>query len=817
MATAGRSRAGGFEAIARDVRTSLRSLRATPGFTAVALVILTLGIGASTAIFSVVDAVVLRGLPFDEADRIVAVGRMSRDSVRPGVETVQTLLDWADQQDVFDHLAATSGTIFTVLDGGEPESLTARRVTTDLFALLRVRPAMGRAFTQDELDSRARVVLLSDGFWRRRFGADPRVLGRAIATDNGAWEIIGVMPPGFNYPMGVGKAAVDVWVPFAPAPADRSRAGAGRNFTWTVIGRLKPGVTAAMAQARIQQITDALAAAYPAWFKDAGSIGVVPLRDAIVGGVRSWMMLLLAAVALVLLIACVNVANLMLARATSRERELAVRAALGGTRWQLARGLLVESLMLSAIGTAGGVLLAKWGVAILKASMPGGVPRVGSVAVDLRVLAVAALAATVTGVLFGLAPAIQGSRTDVTQSLRDGGRSATAGIGRQRARGGLVIAEVTLAVLLLVGAGLFISSFMRFTSVDLGIDMKNVFTISAYLNYRDPSWRERGRPMVADVLSRLQKLPGVEAVAGVNNGLPLSGSWSRGPASRPGRPAIDDGEARSGTTSRPTTSRSCASRSCAAADSPTRTRRRASPSRSSTTLPRVSIFPARIRSARRLRSTARTGSSWASCEACVSSGRRQTSARKCTGRSCSRRSAVQTSRSEPTAIRKPCASRRRRPFVKYGPSRRSRSRARSRWYFNTLAAQRKFNMLLLGLFGLLGIVIAGVGIYGVMAYIVAQRTPEIGIRMALGAAPSQILVDVLTRATSDVAIGLALGMASAWALARFVQRFLFEVQPHDRVVYVSVAAVLLTTGVVAALIPARRAARVDPIVALRAE
>ena len=251
----------------------------------------------------------LRGLPFEESDRIVAVGRMSRDAVRPGVETVQTLLDWMDQQDVFDHLAATSGTIFTALDGGEPESLNARRVTTDLFALLRVQPAMGRAFTEDELDSRARVVLLSDGLWRRRFGADPRVLGRTIATDNGAWEIVGVMPPGFNYPMGVGKAAVDVWVPFGPAPADRSRAGAGRNFTWTVVGRLKPGVTVARAQARIQQITDGLAAQYPAWFKDAGSIGVVPLRDAIVGGVRSWMMLLLAAVALVLLIACVNVAT----------------------------------------------------------------------------------------------------------------------------------------------------------------------------------------------------------------------------------------------------------------------------------------------------------------------------------------------------------------------------------------------------------------------------------------------------------------------------------------------------------------------------
>jgi putative ABC transport system permease protein len=817
LATAGRSRAGSFEAIARDVRTSLRSLRATPGFTAVALVILTLGIGASTAIFSVVDAVVLRGLPFDESDRIVAVGRMSPDSIRPGVESAQTLFDWMDQQDVFDQMAATAGTIFTALDGGEPESLNARRVTTDLFSLLRVQPAMGRVFTQDELDRRARVVLLSDGLWRRRFGADPHVLGRTIATDNGAWQVVGVMPPGFNYPIAAGKAAVDVWVPFAPGSADRSRTGVGRNFMWTVIGRLKPGVTVAMAKARIQQITDALAAQYPDWFKDAGAIGVVPLRDALVGGVRSWMMLLLAAVALVLLIACVNVANLMLARATSRERELAVRAALGGTRWQLARGLLVESLMLSAVGTAGGVLLAKWGVAILKASMPGGVPRVASVAVDLRVLAVAALAATVTGMLFGLAPAIQGSRTDVTQSLRDGGRSATAGIGRQRLRGGLVIAEVTLAVLLLVGAGLFISSFVRFTSVDLGIDMKNVFTISAYLNYRDPSWRERGRPMVADVLSRLQKLPGVEAVAGVDNGLPLSGSWSRGPMSRPGRPAIDEGDGAFRHDITPgyfTVMRIpfLRGRGFTDADSATSERvaiindvaaRRYFPGEDPIgqtieidTTNRVIVGI--VRGVRVVGPTSDIGSEVY----------RPLMQSEVGGADF----AIRTY-GDPEAVRESAkaAIRQVRPEQTFPLS------GALEMYFDTLAAQRKFNMLLLGLFGLLGIVIAGVGIYGVMAYIVAQRTPEIGIRMALGAAPAQILGDVLTRATSYVAIGLALGLAGAWGLAHFVQRFLFEVQPHDRVVYGAVAAVLLAAGLVAALIPARRAARVDPIVALRAE
>lgn len=816
-ATAGRSRAGGWEAIARDARTSVRSLRATPGFTAVALVILTLGIGASTAIFSVVDAVVLRGLPFDEADRIVAVGRMSPGSPKPGVETIQTLLDWMDQQDVFDHIAATAGTIFTALDGGEPESLNARRVTNDLFALLRVQPAIGRVFTRDELDSPARVVLLSDGFWRRRFGADPHVLGRTIATDNGAWEVVGVMPPGFNYPIGAGKAAVDVWVPFAPAPADRTRAGVGRNFTWTVIGRLKPGVTVAMANARIQQITDALAAQYPAWFREAGVIGVLPLRDALVGGVRSWMMLLLAAVALVLLIACVNVANLMLARATSRERELAVRAALGGTRWQLARGLLVESLMLSTIGTAGGVLLAKWGVAILKASMPDGVPRVASVAVDLRVLAVAALAATVTGVLFGLAPAIQGSRTDVTQSLRDGGRSATAGIGRQRLRGGLVIAEVTLAAFLLVGAGLFISSFVRFTSVDLGIDMKNVLTIGASLNYRDPSWRTRGRPFVADVLTRLQKLPGVEAVAGANNGLPLTGSWSRGPVSLPGRPPVNDPDGAFRHDITPDyfkVMRIPFVRGRGFTDADTAT---SEPVAVINDVAERLYFPGEdpigrvieVDNTNRVIIGVVRGVRVAGPTTDVGAEVYRPIVQSEVGGA---DFAIRTY-GDPEAVREAAkaAIRQVRPEQTFPES----------WtlerYFSALAAQRKFNMLLLGLFGLLGIVIAGAGIYGVMAYIVAQRTPEIGIRMALGAVPAQILGDVLARATTYVAIGLVLGIAGAWALARFVEKFLFEVQPHDSVVYLAVTAVLLAAGVVAALVPARRAARIDPIVALRAE
>jgi len=809
-------RARAWGGIGQDIRNAIRRLSATPSFTAIALAILTLGIGASTAVFSVVDAVVLRGLPFDESDRIMSIGRVQPDLHRPGVETAQTFLDWRGQQDVFAQFAASAGVQFNVRSDGTavPETLTARRVTADLFPLLRVKPRLGRAFTEDrEIEGHQFVAVISDALWRRRFSADAAVLGRTLTTESNSWEIIGVMPPGFRYPIGQG-APVDVWVPFAPSATDRTHA-AGRNFTWSVIGRLKPGVTIAQAEARMQQITSVLAAADPRWFREADVTGVVPLRDTIVFRVRSWMLLLLAAVTLVLVIACVNVASLMLTRATAREREMAVRAALGGSRWRLARGLLVESLVLSAAGTACGVLVAHWLVTVLKASMPQGVPRLDSIAIDLRVFVVAAIAATVTGALFGIVPALLGSRADVTQTLKDGGRSSTASVRRQRLRAALVVAEVTLAVVPLVGAGLFVLSFVRFASIDLGFETRNVLTLDAYLSYRDPTWRTRGRPYVAEVLARLQQLRGVESVAALVDGVPLTGSWNRTPITVRDQPPINDldGIQRNGISpdyfkvmriplvrGRTFTSTDTAASQPVTIVNDIAERRYFGASNAIgqvITLDKIDRVVVGV--VRGIRSNGPDSEVWPAMYVPIDQSEvggadyllRTTGA--------------------PLAVRDAAVA----AIRSVRPQQVINEIQTMDGFFDVVSAQRRFLMQVFGLFAALGIVIAAAGIFGAMAHSVVQQTHEIGVRMALGARPGQVQRAVLRRAVLHVAIGLAIGCVAAWTLSRLVASLLYQVDVHERLVYVIVALLVLAAGALAAFVPARRAARVDPLVAMR--
>ncbi|HEV3485408.1 MAG TPA: ABC transporter permease, partial [Vicinamibacterales bacterium] len=395
-----------------DLKAAVRSLRASKSFSIAALILLTLAIGASTALFSVVDAVVLRGLPFDEHDRVMAVGdrqlpkfRVPGDTRDPDALSAtapQNYLDWADQQRVFDSMAAiASGWLTLHQPGAEPESLVPQYITANFFDVLRVRPAVGRAFTKDnETEGRHRVVVLSDPLWRRAFGSDPHIVGRTVTLDDvegtqGTYEVLGVMPPGFAYPVGSPRPT-EVWVPYVVPPEHRVRLAARSNYL-QVIARLKDGISLEQAQAQMDQIAAALEKAHPQWNKDNG-IGVRPLVDHIVGArTESWMMMLLGAVGIVLLIACANVANLFLARATSREREIGIRAALGASRLRLARQMLIESLVLSAAATACAVVLAWWAVGILKAAMPASVPRVTTIALDLRVLAAAAGLSLVTG------------------------------------------------------------------------------------------------------------------------------------------------------------------------------------------------------------------------------------------------------------------------------------------------------------------------------------------------------------------------------------------------------------------------------------
>ena len=428
-----------------DLRNAMRALRAAPGFTTTALIVLALGIGASTAIFSVVDAIVLRGLPFDDANRLVSVSETNkaRAGVPGGSSAPQNFLEWRAQQDVFEAIGASAGIGgFTIRGDGPPEDLRALQTTANLFSILRVRPAIGQPYSEaNEVDGNHRVMLISDGLWRRRFNADPDVVGKTMTFESGTWQVVGVMPAEFRYPIGPARAT-DLWVPYVVAERDKVR-GPGRSYFLNVVARLKPGATLEQARARMEQITAGLATAHPTWFKDRG-IATVTLHDYIVGAnVKSWMLMLLGAVGFLLLIACVNVANLMLARASARGRDVSIRAALGASRWQLARGLLVESLVLSCAGTLIGVAIAYWAVEVLRASLPATLPRLSLVAIDVRVLAIAAIVSVVTALLFGIVPALQASRPTLSTTLARGRQvghrepaAAAAALSARGCRGG---------------------------------------------------------------------------------------------------------------------------------------------------------------------------------------------------------------------------------------------------------------------------------------------------------------------------------------------------------------------------------------------
>jgi putative ABC transport system permease protein len=473
-----------------DIRAAFRSLTSSKTFTIVALLVLALGIGASTAIFSVVDAVVLRGLPFDEADRLVAVGQRrvpNADEPRrpdPDPEAVssaapQNYMDWAARQQVFESIAAIAGSSFALREpGAEAEDLRGQRVTAGFFDVLRVEPRLGRRFgAENETEGQHLVAVLSDELWTRRFGADPTIVGKLIHLEGGPYEIVGVMPAGFTYPVGSPRQT-EVWVPYVVPADERVRNPQRISIYLSTIARLKPGVSLGQAQANMEQIGAALAAEHPTWNKGT-LVGVRPLRDHIVGArTRQWMLTLLGAVGIVLLIACANVANLLLAKSTSREREVGIRAALGASRWRLIRQLMVESLVLSTIGTILAVILAWWAVGLLRTSMPEGVPRIAAIALDWRVLGAAALLSLITGLLFGLVPALQLSRPDLAHALKEGGRGSSTGRARQLTRSALVVVEVQLAVILLVGAALFIGSFRALVTIDPGFDPHDLLITS---------------------------------------------------------------------------------------------------------------------------------------------------------------------------------------------------------------------------------------------------------------------------------------------------------------------------------------------------
>ncbi len=814
-----------------DLKAAWRSLKASKTFTAVALLVLALGIGASTAIFSVVDAVILRSLPFDESDRLVAVGERHAPNPDfpppPGrdpdaVQSIapQNYVDWAAQQQVFSSMAAVAGGAFTLTQSGaEPEELRAQRVTASFFDVLRARPAMGRPFTKDsEVEGANHIAVLSDGLWRRRFSADPAIVGKTIPLEGGAYEVVGVMGPEFTYPVGAARAT-DLWVPYVVPPDEKVRDPHRMSIYLQSIARLEPGVTIAQAQANMDQIAGALRQAYPDWNKDS-MIGVRPLRDHIVGArTKQWMLLLLGAVGLVLLIACANVANLMLARATSREREIGIRAAMGAARWPLVRQLLTESLVLSIAGTALGVLLAWWGVDVLKNAMPNGVPRLSSIGLDLRVLGAAGGLAVITGLLFGITPALHLSRPDLSHALKEGARGASAGRARQFLRSALVVSEVALAIVLLVGATLFIGSFRTVMHIDPGFEPDHVLTAAIYPRFEPTAPNQQppdSSPQFTDLVDRLRGVPGVVHASAVAGGMPMGGSMSVTTFTIPGRELPRDDHGISIRRVTPEYFDALAiplrrGRAFTAAD-----RAGATPVVIVNESAAKKYFPGEdavgkvvgINGDRTIVGV--VGDVYQS--SLETDPRTEAYTPVAQSRTLGGELVVRTT-GDPYAVLPAVRS----AALSVFPDIPLRNVNSMEEILARQVAQRKFNMLLIGLFGVLGLVIAGVGIYGVLAYVVTQREREIGVRMALGASRVRVIWMVMMQASVLVGVGLLVGAGTAWFLGASVQAFLFRITINDPRVFLMAVGSLVAAALVASLLPARRAASVDPMIALRNE
>lgn len=809
-----------LDAVRRDVRVAARALCRTPGFSAVALILLSLSLGASTAIFSIVNGVVLRPLPFDESDRLVAVfERRLKDSTVTAWNPVapQNFLDWRAQQDVFSGLAALAyGGIPLRREGrNEPESLRSRQVTAEFFSILRTRPIAGRFFTADnEVQGRHAVAVISHGLWQRRFGGAPDAIGARLPGQLGEFEVIGVLPPAFDFPVEAETGPIDVWVPFV-VPAEQRVRGTDYGYYLQVIGRLRDGVSIPQAQARMDQITAGLAATAPNWFEDRVAT-VEPLRGYLARGVRSWMYLLLAAVAAVLLVTCVNLASLMMVRMEARRQELAVRTALGASRWALARALLIESLLLSAVGAVAGLVLAWIGVEILRAAIPAEVPRVASIAIDLRVLTAVGLTALLTAAAFGTAPALLFTRPSVRGALNERARWSSAGVGHQRLGGTLVIAEVALASVLLAGAGLFLASFARVTSVDLGVQHLNVLTVRirpfvGQHNAADARTNNPGR--LLRILEHVQAIPGVERAALVGGGLPFRGDLMTADFLNPnGGPAgqdIDINEVSPdyfGTIGVPLLSGRFFDAADRESTEPVVIINRAAADRhfgATDPIGQTVQFLGTRRVVGVVGNIRHEGpeSHW----------RRQGYVPIGQGQAIG---ATLVLRTPNTAAVLPAVKHAIWSEFSDVPLPQVQTLDQ---YLGGLVAQRRFTMLLMGLFGLIGLLIAAVGMYGVMAHVVAQRVREIGIRMALGAVPTVIVRSVLGRSATCVIAGLAIGLIGTGIASQLAEGFLFQVNTRDPSVFGGVCVVLAVSGLLAAIVPARRAAKVDPVIAMRAE
>ncbi len=805
----------------RDIRYGARTLLKSPGFTVVAVLALALGIGANTAIFSVVNAVLLKSLPFENPDRIMRFYNARTNE--PASMSYPDFQDYANRAQSLEHVAAYLVTGAVLRGGDEPERLRGAAVSANMFSLVGARPALGRTFTteEDAVDG-PEVVVLSHELWQRRFGGDPKIVGQQINL-SGSSTVIGVMPPNFKFPVGT-SYAMEYWEPLTALPSLKQSVAQRGSVFLNVVALLKPNVTAQGANAELETIGSALAAQYPDTNTNR-SVRLVSMHESLVSDIKPALLVLLGAVGFVLLIACANVANLLLARAATRGREIAVRTALGAGRARIVRQLLTESLLLAFVGGIAGLLLAVWGVDLLIAMSPADMPLLKNVSLDARVLGFTLLVSTLTGILFGLVPALQATKLDLNESLKEGGRASTEGKRRNRIRGALVVSEVALSLILLVGAGLLIKSFYSLLTTDPGYATDRVLTMTLPLSTgRYPEPEDQAR-FFQQLLQRTRELPGVEA-AGLTTQLPLGGSESIFSFNVEGRPPAAPG-------STPIAGEQFVTPEYfRAMNIPLRKGRLFTEGDKTDSLPVVLVnetfarrhFPNEDPIGKRIILDSESGTPPPPLQivGVVSDIRHQDLSAEAYAdvyfpfmQSPSSRAelVVRTSTANPNNIA---------PVLR-GVI-REMSSEQIIWQTRTMSelvsrsvAPRRFSVTLLGTFAFVALALAGVGIFGVMNYAVTQRTHELGIRMALGAQKRDVLKLILSEGMLLAGLGVVLGLAAAFLLTRVMASLLYNVSATDPLTYISVALVLTGVAFVACYLPARRAMRVDPMVALRYE